>query len=104
MVCRAVSVSYTNAEIPTSEWPFLPNCFIVLVGQAGGSKPHLASGGNKKKKTCISTQHRVWECWGMVAALDIFILKATHPPLAVFKSFGLDLEKLCAAIVSDVLC
>lgn len=33
-----------------------------------------------------------------------FILKAAYPPLADFKSFGLDDEQVCAAIVSDVLC
>lgn len=44
----AVSGSHANAAIPTSEWPFLPDCLIVLVGQAGGSKLHLASGEKKK--------------------------------------------------------
>lgn len=41
---------YANTEIPTTEQSFLPNCLIVLAGQAGGSKPHLASGKKKKEK------------------------------------------------------
>ena len=81
--------------------PFFPIALIVLVGQAGGSKPHLASGkktGNKENMHIYR-----WECWGRVAALDTFILKGTHFPLADIKSFGLDQEQVCAAIVSDVL-
>lgn len=50
MVCWAVSGSDANIAIPASEWPFLLNCLIVLVGQAGGSRSHLASGEKKKKK------------------------------------------------------
>lgn len=49
VVCGAVSGSSANTANPASEWPFLPNCLIVLVGQAGGSKPHLASGEKEKK-------------------------------------------------------
>lgn len=33
-----LSGSCANVAMFTSEWPFLPNCPIVLVGQAGGSK------------------------------------------------------------------
>lgn len=94
VVCRAVSGSYANIAILTSEWPFLPNCLIVLEGQAGGSKPHLASGEKKKNL------HSAWERWGRVA---FFILNATHtPPWQISKSLGLDQEQVCAAIVTDV--
>lgn len=61
MLCRAVSGSYANIAIPTSEWPFLPDCLIVLVGQAGGSKLHLASG--KKKKNNPPKKH---QCMGVL--------------------------------------
>lgn len=53
---------YANTEIPTSEQSFLPNCLIVLVGQAGGSKPHLASGKKKRKeKEKKAHLHHVWK-------------------------------------------
>lgn len=55
VVCRAVSGSHANIAIPTSEWPFLLNCLIVLAGQAGGSKSHLAF-GEKKNKARTSIQ------------------------------------------------
>ncbi len=90
MVCRAVSGSYANIAIPTSEWPFLPDCLIVLVGQAGGSKPHLASGEKKQKTKKTSTHlHSVWECWGRVAASDIFHSQSCTSPLGRFQKFEL---------------
>lgn len=102
MVCWAVSGSDANIAIPASEWPFLLNCLIVLVGQAGGSRSHLAS-GEKKKKVCTLTQ-----CMGVLGEGDSirhFTFSKLHIPLGRFqKVFGLDQDQVCAAIVSDVLC
>ena len=40
-------------QSPLVNGPFPPNCSIVLVGQAGGPKPHLASGEKRKKRNHI---------------------------------------------------
>lgn len=64
---------------------------------------HLVKNQKKKEKKHAHL-HSVWESWGRVTALDIFVLKAAYRPLADFKSFCLDQKQVCAAIVSDVLC
>lgn len=101
MVCWAVSGSDANIAIAASEWPFLLNCLIVLVGQAGGSRSHLASGG--KKNVCTSTQCMV--VLGEGYSIRHFSFSKLHIPLGRFqKVLGLDQDQVCAAIVSDVLC
>lgn len=78
----------------------LLNC---LSGTGRWLKASFGIWWEKKKKIYTSTQ-----CMGVLgeggSIRHFFILKAAYPPLADFKSFGLDQEQVCAAIVSDVLC
>lgn len=84
VVCRAVSGSYANTAIATSKWPFLPNCLIVLVGQAGGSKPHLAS--SEKKNMHINTGYGSMGVLGEGGSIRHFSFSKLHiPPWQISK-------------------
>lgn len=87
-----------NFLSPTSECPLILNSLIILQGQTYISKSNLAPGEVKKRD----------QCTGVLCEADIIgpfsFSKLLIPCWLVTKSFDLDQNHCCAAIVSDVFC
>lgn len=109
---RVICVPFFFSFLLTLQFPlvngffFSSNCLIVFVKQAGGSKPHLASGRKKKtqnktkkkkkKPHCISISTER-ESVGRVAG--VFHSQSSPP---VSPSLGRDQKQVCAVTLFNV--